>query len=930
MAFKILSSPLVKRVGAAAKSTATTALAAVGFVSTVGFLYEYQQLRAYANQNEQGGKNQVLVIPFHKLQVVEREDQSLGRFVDQWTSSDDNHCNKSGTSYYGQRPVVMETRRLVNLLHTAAQDPHITSLYGVFGHGVEPPATGWAQWEEVRTALRVFREAHRRHPSPQLQETNTAAPPAPKPMYAYADTFSSLGNPANTDYYLASIFTHVHMQSRGEVNVLGLCLQPAFLRELLERNGVVVHVFKHGLFKNAPDVLTEYHFNPSHYYATQQLLKSLDESMAHDVLFGNNPHDLSSSTNANLDPAKPRTPSTLEKWFRRHEKALIAQAAAAAAARQRAAEEEAAAANPPKKRSFLVRLFWGSGQVKSEVVAAPDAAPATDVLLLQENELNGEDMIRRNIWLWEQIHNAGTWPAVVAYQAGLVDYLPKRDPLPALLQAARHRQEQEQKSRPTEAKVTEAVASPVLESEKNEVAADPKDEMESSTSLAALPPGDATPADSVSIATAETTIATDASAAAKEKSNDPRADWTDHETNFEDFKSTSTISLSQYAKQLAKRERQRQKWEYWHEKSNRNSLVNALMTLAGFKPRVTSGSTADKEKIALLYLNGTLDYSVGNKAIDTIRQIGHDQNVKAVVVRVDSRGGMISPCESISQELRSLKVPVIVSFGNYAASGGYYISACADRIFSSEKTITGSIGVFGIRLDLSPLAKQYGINIDQISTGKLSSLYSPWSPMTNPMKEHMAYSIDRHYHQFKMLVSEGRNLDGAETERLAQGRVWTGEQAKKHGLVDEIGGLHRAIAYARRTYCTTPMAEDDHRDAVEVVVYPPRESFREKLNRLVDEGNVQGTLQLMRDSCQAWLTGQRHPVPEPQTVLPTDPAAASKLVNALVKSSSAFGSPSSTLTGAMFTADEDTALQCLLAGVTSKTDNSLPDEQDGS
>lgn len=144
--------------------------------------------------------------------------------------------------------------------------------------------------------------------------------------------------------------------------------------------------------------------------------------------------------------------------------------------------------------------------------------------------------------------------------------------------------------------------------------------------------------------------------------------------------------------------------------------------------------------------------------------------------------------------------PVVCSFGNVAASGGYYVATNCDRIFALPNTITGSIGVFGVKLDFAEMAAQYGITRQFVSTGSLSAMYDPLSPLTKPMKKNFERNVDRYYNYFKMIVSEGRGLSMDAVEEVAQGRVWTGDQAKVIGLVDEIGGLNRAIAYAQRNY----------------------------------------------------------------------------------------------------------------------------------
>lgn len=138
--------------------------------------------------------------------------------------------------------------------------------------------------------------------------------------------------------------------------------------------------------------------------------------------------------------------------------------------------------------------------------------------------------------------------------------------------------------------------------------------------------------------------------------------------------------------------------------------------------------------------------------------------------------------------------------GNVAASGGYYIATDCDRVFALPNTVTGSIGVFGVKLDFAKMAAQYGITRQFISTGTLSAMYDPLCPITKPMKKNFQQNVDRYYHYFKTIVAEGRGLSMEAVEEVAQGRVWTGEQGCRIGLVDELGGLNRAIAYAQRNY----------------------------------------------------------------------------------------------------------------------------------
>ncbi len=135
-----------------------------------------------------------------------------------------------------------------------------------------------------------------------------------------------------------------------------------------------------------------------------------------------------------------------------------------------------------------------------------------------------------------------------------------------------------------------------------------------------------------------------------------------------------------------------------------------------------------------------------------------------------------------------------------AASGGYYVSAGAARIFALPTTLTGSIGVYGVRFDISGLAQNYGVKMGYVSSGKHAAVNDPFHPLTKVMKTSIQGEIDRSYDHFKLLVSQGRSLSPVTVEQVARGRVWTGMQAKENGLVDELGGLERAISYAQRHY----------------------------------------------------------------------------------------------------------------------------------
>lgn len=147
-------------------------------------------------------------------------------------------------------------------------------------------------------------------------------------------------------------------------------------------------------------------------------------------------------------------------------------------------------------------------------------------------------------------------------------------------------------------------------------------------------------------------------------------------------------------------------------------------------------------------------------------------------------------------ELTKKEKPVVVSMGDVAASGGYYIACKADKIFAQPTTITGSIGVFGLIPNFSELSKDIGINAEQVSTNAHSIGYTPFEPMTDNFRKVTTESVERVYSTFLTHVAAGRNMTMAQVDSIGQGRVWTGKQALEIGLVDELGGLREAIAAA--------------------------------------------------------------------------------------------------------------------------------------
>lgn len=173
-----------------------------------------------------------------------------------------------------------------------------------------------------------------------------------------------------------------------------------------------------------------------------------------------------------------------------------------------------------------------------------------------------------------------------------------------------------------------------------------------------------------------------------------------------------------------------------------------------------------------------------------------NEAVKAVVLRIDSPGGSVVASNEIHQQMAAMSKPVVVSMGELAASGGYYVAAPADVIFANPDTLTGSIGVIAQFLDLSSLLADYGITATTIKSGKFKDSGSAFRPMTEEEKAAWQDIVDEAYEGFVQVVAEGRNLTVAEVKALADGRVYTGRQAKELRLVDELGNLPDAIRKA--------------------------------------------------------------------------------------------------------------------------------------
>lgn len=262
---------------------------------------------------------------------------------------------------------------------------------------------------------------------------------------------------------------------------------------------------------------------------------------------------------------------------------------------------------------------------------------------------------------------------------------------------------------------------------------------------------------------------------------------------------------------------------YIDEQETLNTLsLEDMMSVDEFAPKSKSGNS-----IAVYYAEGGIDdmTSTSDEGINslkmckTLRKLRDDDNIKAVVLRVNSPGGSAFGSEQIWHEVVALKEvkPVIVSMGGYAASGGYYISCAADKIIAEPTTLTGSIGIFGMIPNMEKLfTDKLGIHIDVVKTNKFSDMETTLRPFNTEERASMQAEINRGYDLFVTRCADGREMSKEAIGKIAEGRVWTGEMAKELGLVDELGGLDKAIEIA---------AKEAQIDDYTVSGYPEPESF---------------------------------------------------------------------------------------------------------
>ena len=302
------------------------------------------------------------------------------------------------------------------------------------------------------------------------------------------------------------------------------------------------------------------------------------------------------------------------------------------------------------------------------------------------------------------------------------------------------------------------------------------------------------------------------------------------------------------------------------QKAISSSLIDGIVTRRSYKEKLASRFDDDElettnfvdymsiagrkegkgsNRIAVLYAQGEIIYGEGGaemigqeKMIKALKKIGKKKNIKAVVLRINSPGGSALASELIWEEIEHLKETkkVVVSMGNVAASGGYYIAANAHEIVAEPTTITGSIGVLGVLPNINRLSKRWGINAEQVTTNKQAMQYSPFEPLNNSTRNEIKAGINQVYQTFLTRVADGRGMTKEEVHKIAQGRVWSGVEANAIGLVDHLGGLDLALERAAELaeiedyrLTTYPKFDDDLESILEGLVGGPFGKLRTQL-----------------------------------------------------------------------------------------------------
>ncbi|GAB4235765.1 MAG: signal peptide peptidase SppA [Deltaproteobacteria bacterium] len=261
-------------------------------------------------------------------------------------------------------------------------------------------------------------------------------------------------------------------------------------------------------------------------------------------------------------------------------------------------------------------------------------------------------------------------------------------------------------------------------------------------------------------------------------------------------------------------------------------VLGAFFALLVVISRMDDIPLARGEKVAVVPISGLI--SDPEPAIEQLKKFGKDDSVKAIVLRIDSPGGGVGPSQEIHEEVKKVraKKPVVASMGALAASGGYYVACAAQRVYANPGTMTGSIGVIMPFMNVKDLVEKIGVKGMTVKSGVFKDIGSPLRDMTPQERELLQGVVDNVHLQFVDAVASGRNLNREDVLRIADGRIFTGEQAKALGLVDVLGNLEDAIADAGKLGKISGEPK---------VVTPPKkkisilELLREETRTIIDE-----------------------------------------------------------------------------------------------
>ena len=287
----------------------------------------------------------------------------------------------------------------------------------------------------------------------------------------------------------------------------------------------------------------------------------------------------------------------------------------------------------------------------------------------------------------------------------------------------------------------------------------------------------------------------------------------------------------------------------------RSELVEKLCTLAGVESEeklklipfadyaLAKVSPVLKPNVAIIYADGEIvdaeDYMNidGDRFVREINKAANDNSIKAVVLRVNSPGGSVSASVKIRTALDSLqaKKPLVASFGNYAASGGYWISNGCEKIYADANTVTGSIGVFSMIPEFSKVTKKVGVNFETVGSNKHSDMFSLMRPFDKTELDYMQASVEDIYESFVNLVADGRKMAPSAVDEIAQGRVWMGSDALGIGLVDEIGTLQDALVYAASLAGIGP-------DEIRTAAFPAPLTFAQQIMESLGQGSSEPSI----------------------------------------------------------------------------------------